>query len=487
MESFIDSMDKPHDHCGVMGIYGHPQASELTYLGLFALQHRGQESAGIVSADGTKLYQVRGMGLVADVFRDQSKFQKLQGNAAIGHVRYSTSGASTQDNIQPIYVRTKNGSLAVGHNGNLTNARELHQQLEEQGAIFQTGSDSEIFVHLIARSQCETLAERVAEACRQVNGAYSLVFLSPDELVVARDPHGFRPLSLGKKGDSVIAASETCALDIINAKYLRDVEPGEVITVNARGMSSIHFAEPKLHHCIFELIYFARPDSKIFETSVDRVRRKLGKILAEESPADADIVISIPDSSNTSALGYARQAGLKYEIGLIRNHYIGRTFINPSPVMRGYLSRIKFNPVEGVLKDRRVVVVDDSIVRGTTMKKLVSVLRGAGAKEVHIRVASPPVKWPCFYGMDFPTRRELIGAWCDVNEIRGYLGVDSIAYLSVEGMMRATQDTPAKYCNACFTGEYPVALTSDEQLSQLAEPDREWARAELEKVLKSIE
>lgn len=480
-------MDKPREYCGVMGVFGHPQAPELTYLGLFALQHRGQESAGIVSADGTNLHHARGMGLVADVFKDQSLFQKLQGNAAIGHVRYSTTGSSTHHNIQPIVVRTKDGPLAVGHNGNLTNARELHEELEQQGAIFQTGSDSEVFIHFIARSGGKTLADRVADACQRVKGAYSLVFLSPTELVVARDPHGFKPLCLGRKGDKYVVASETCALDIIDAKYERDIEPGEILTINANGISSQHFAEPELHHCIFELIYFSRPDSKIFGTSVDKVRRKMGKILAEESPTDADIVISIPDSSNTSALGYASRSGLKYEIGLIRNHYIGRTFINPSPFMRGYHSRIKFNPVEGVLKDRRVVVVDDSIVRGTTMKKLVNTLRKAGAKEVHIRIASPPVKWPCFFGMDFPTRRELIGAWCNVSEIRDYLGVDSIAYLSVEGMHRATQETPSNFCDACFTGNYPLPLKSPDQLSQLAEPDPEWARAELEKVLKSIE
>jgi amidophosphoribosyltransferase len=311
--------------------------------------------------------------------------------------------------------------------------------------------------------------------------------LSRDEVVAVRDPHGFRPLCMGGKGETIVFASETCALDLINAKYVRDVEPGEIITVNTGGISSFHYTTPSPHQCIFELIYFARPDSQIYGIPVDRVRRKLGKILAEESPADADIVISIPDSSNTSAVGYARHSGLKYEIGLIRNHYIGRTFINPSSFMRSYQSRIKYNAVTGVLKDRRVVVVDDSIVRGTTLKKLVGIIKSAGAKEVHVRIASPPVRWPCFYGMNFPTRKELIAAWSTPGEIEEYLGVDSLRYISVEGMHRATAENPDKFCDACFTGNYPVALTDDEQIVQLTEPDKTWARAELERVMRSLD
>ena len=480
-------LDKPHDKCGIMGVFGHPQAAELTYLGLYALQHRGQESAGIVSTDGAALHQVRGMGLVADVFNDHSKFARLVGNRAVGHVRYSTGGGSTANIVQTLVVQTKDGPLAIAHNGNLVNALELRKELEQDGAIFQTESDTELIVHLIARSRGETLAERVAEALKRVRGAFSLLFLSKDEMIVARDPHGFRPLCLGGKGDSIVVASETCALDLIDASYVRDVEAGEIISVSAAGMESTYYAPAELHMCIFELIYFARPDSKIFGGSVDRTRRKLGKILAEEAPVDADIVISVPDSSNTSAIGFSHASGIRFEIGLIRNHYIGRTFINPSPFMRSFHSRIKYNPVEGVLKDRRVVLVEDSIVRGTTLKKLVGVLRKSGVKEIHIRVASPPVKWPCFYGMDFPTRKELIAAWNDPEQIRSYLGVDSLKYLSEAGMLAATREDPGQFCTACFTGNYQVPLSARERQELLAESNEEWARSELERVLGSLE
>jgi amidophosphoribosyltransferase len=470
-----------------MGVFGHPHAAELTYLGLFALQHRGQESAGIVSTDGSALFDVRGMGLVADVFNDHSKFHALAGNCAIGHVRYSTAGGSNLANVQPLVVRTKDGPLAVGHNGNLVNAKTLRAKLESEGAIFQTESDTELFVHLISRSKAKSLRDRVAEALAQVQGAFSLIFLSKDEMVVARDPHGFRPLCLGGKGDAIVAASETCALDLVDATYVRDIEPGEIVTVTASGMDSFKYATPSLHMCVFELIYFARPDSRIYGDSVDRARRKLGKILAREAPADADIVISVPDSSNTSALGYARESGIKYELGLIRNHYIGRTFINPSQFMRSFNARVKYNPVVGVLKDKRVVVVEDSIVRGTTLRKLVTLLRKTGVKEIHVRVASPPIQYPCFYGMDFPTRKELIAAWNTPEQIREYLGVDSLQYISVEGMLAAAGNEPDKYCTACFTGRYPVALSEDEHRSLLDYTDKEWAKSELERVLKSID
>ncbi len=479
--------DKPRDKCGVMALYGHPRAAELTYLGLYALQHRGQESAGIVSSDGQQLYSARGMGLLADVFRDQSQFKQLEGTWAIGHVRYSTTGSSSLANVQPLLVNTKDGPLAVGHNGNITNEKVLRKRLEGDGAIFQTTSDSELFVHLIARSRGETIVERLAEAARQLEGAFSVVLTTRDGLIVARDPHGFRPLAMGRKGDAYVFASETCAFDLIGATYERDVEAGEIISVTARGCESHRFAEANLNMCVFELIYFARPDSHIYGTSVDKVRRKLGKILAEEHPADADIVISIPDSSNTSALGYSHRSGIRYEIGLIRNHYIGRTFINPSQFMRSYNSRIKYNAVRGVLEGRRVVVVDDSIVRGTTLKKIVAAIWGAGAREVHVRIASPPVRWPCFYGMDYPTRRELIAAFATPEEIEGYLGVDSLRYLSLEGVLEATRDTPSHYCTACFSGQYPVKLSDPAQIAELAEPDKEWARAELERVLRAME
>ncbi|MCL4304795.1 amidophosphoribosyltransferase [bacterium] len=479
--------DKPRDKCGVMALYGHPRAAELTYLGLYALQHRGQESAGIVSSDGQQLYSARGMGLLADVFRDQSQFKQLEGTWAIGHVRYSTTGSSSLANVQPLLVNTKDGPLAVGHNGNITNEKVLRKRLEGDGAIFQTTSDSELFVHLIARSRGETIVERLAEAARQLEGAFSVVLTTRDGLIVARDPHGFRPLAMGRKGDAYVFASETCAFDLIGATYERDVEAGEIISVTARGCESHRFAESNLNMCVFELIYFARPDSHIYGTSVDKVRRKLGKILAEEHPADADIVISIPDSSNTSALGYSHRSGIRYEIGLIRNHYIGRTFINPSQFMRSYNSRIKYNAVRGVLEGRRVVVVDDSIVRGTTLKKIVAAIWGAGAREVHVRIASPPVRWPCFYGMDYPTRRELIAAFATPEEIEGYLGVNSLRYLSLEGVLEATRDTPSHYCTACFSGQYPVKLSDPAQIAELAEPDKEWARAELERVLRTME
>ena len=469
------------------GVFGHPQASELTYLGIFALQHRGQESAGIVSTDGTALFDIRGMGLVADVFNDHAKFNHLSGNRAIGHVRYSTAGGSLSSNIQPIVMNTKDGPLSVAHNGNLTNALVLRHELEAEGAIFQTASDTELLIHLIARSKEQTLTLRVAEALKQVRGAFSLIFLSKDEMVIARDPSGFRPLCLGGKGDTIVAASETCALDIINATYVRDIEPGEILTINSRGMESYKYATSELHMCVFELIYFSRPDSRVYEISVDRARRKLGKILAQESPVDADIVISVPDSSNTSAIGYSRTSGIKFEIGLIRNHYIGRTFINPSQFMRSYNTRIKYNPVSAVLKDKKVILVEDSIVRGTTLKKLVGVLRNAGVKEIHIRVASPPVRYPCFYGMDFPTRKELIAAWNSPEVICKYLGADSLKYLSVEGMLAATYQDPERFCTSCFTGNYPVRLDEREYKMLLEEPDEKWAQTQLERVLGSIE
>lgn len=488
MSHIFDHLDdKPRDKCGVMAVYGHPRAAELTYLGLYALQHRGQESAGVVSSDGQKLYSHRGMGLLADVFRDQSKFKELEGGWAIGHVRYSTTGSSSLNNVQPLVVITKDGPLAVAHNGNITNERAVRRRLEGEGAIFQTTSDSELFVHLIARSKALTTAERLAEAAKELEGAFSIVIITKDEVIAARDPHGFRPLAMGRMGEGFVFASETCAFDIIGATYERDVNAGEIVTISARGRESLQYAEANLNMCVFELIYFARPDSHIYGTSVDKVRRKLGKVLAEEHPAEADVVISVPDSSNTSAIGYSRQSGIKFEIGLIRNHYIGRTFINPSQFMRSYNSRIKYNPVRGVLEGRKVVLVDDSIVRGTTLKKLVGVIKAAGAVEVHVRIASPPVRWPCFYGMDYPTRRELIAAFATPEEIESYLGVNSLRYLSHEGMLSATRDAPTNYCSACFSGNYPVALKDPAQLAELTEPDKEWARAELEKVLRSME
>lgn len=471
------------EHCGIFGVFGHPQAAELAYLGLYALQHRGQESAGIVSSDGHKLHPHIGAGLVADVFHDHGIFARLQGITAIGHVRYSTTGRVSARNVQPFVVMTKDGPLAVAHNGNLTNAEELHQKLSKQGAIFQTSSDTELIVHLIARSQDGTLVQRIQQALEQLEGAYSLLFLSPNQLIAARDPHGFRPLVLGKKGESAMLASETCAFDLSGVTYIRDIEPGEVLTVDSSGQYSVHVGKPRLCQCVFELIYFARPDSCIWGNPVERSRREFGRRLALEGPAEADIVIAVPDSSNTAALGYAHASELPFEIGLIRNHYIGRTFINPSPFMRTFNTRIKYNTVSDVLEGQRVVLVEDSIVRGTTLKKLVGLLRHAGVREIHVRVSSPPIRHPCFYGMDFPTRKELIAAWNSVEDIRDFLHVDSLHYLSLDGLMQCVPGNPENFCTACFSGNYPVPIPPGEGRALMEETEETWAQGELERLL----
>jgi amidophosphoribosyltransferase len=453
------STDKPKEFCGVIGIYGHPEAAEMAYLGLYALQHRGQEGCGIVSSDGVRFTKRLGQGLVNDVFSNPETIAGLKGSAAIGHNRYSTTGADQLINIQPIVVNSKDGPLALGHNGNLVNTRSLRERLEQDGAIFQTTTDSEIIVHLIARSRQPGLIERVREALNTVRGAFSLVLLTSDKLIVARDPHGIRPLALGRLNNGHVVASETCAFDLVGAEYVRDVEPGEMIVFDAAGMRSERL-EGKIRRssCIFEFIYFSRPDSRIFGECVDKTRRKFGKRLVEEHPADADIVISVPDSSNTAALGFSRRSGIKFELGLIRNHYIGRTFIQPQQSIRNFSAKVKFNPVEGVLSGRRVVVVEDSIVRGTTLRTLASFIRKAGATEVHIRVSSPPIRFPCYYGMDFPTREELIASTRSVEEIRSFLGVDSLGYLSIEGMLASVPGTGDDYCTACFDGSYRVPV-----------------------------
>jgi amidophosphoribosyltransferase len=456
----LPTSDRPADHCGIIGIYGHAQAASLTYMGLYALQHRGQESAGIISTDGRTIYKHLGMGLVSDVFADRDVLESLKGSVAIGHNRYSTTGSTMAANIQPIFVTTKDGPLAVAHNGNLTNTRELRQELEREGSIFATSSDSEILIHLIARSRKPRLVDRIKDALQRVRGAYCLVFMTQDELVVVRDPHGFRPLIMGTLGDTVVFASESCALDLIGATVQRDVKPGELIHVDKDGVDAMQYdPNPTLHQCIFEFVYFSRPDSRIFGDFVDKTRRKIGKLLAEERLVDGDIVISVPDSSNTAALGYATRSGIPFEIGLIRNHYIGRTFIHPYQPMRDLNVRIKFNAVGGVLNNRRVVVVEDSIVRGTTLRKLTRMIRHAGAKEVHVRVSCPPIRYPCFYGMDFPTRGELIAAWHSVDEIREFLDADSLGYLSVEKLLESMPEENHGYCTACFTGEYPIPNT----------------------------
>ncbi|MFQ5607061.1 MAG: amidophosphoribosyltransferase [Candidatus Zixiibacteriota bacterium] len=448
-----------HDKCGIFGAVGVPDAARLTYLGLYSLQHRGQESAGIVTSDTGGIHLHRGMGLVSKVFGDPSTIERLPGEIAIGHTRYSTTGASSLTNIQPFLITYRQKKLAIAHNGNLTNSRTLRSELENTGAIFQTTSDTEIILHLVARSKKEKPGEAIREALEQVEGAYSLVFLTGDRVIAARDPYGFRPLALGRLKDGYVVASETCAFDLIGAEYERDIEPGEIVEITKKGVSPSRPFEKRKHaFCIFEYIYFSRPDSKIFGENVDKIRRRLGRQLALEHPAEADVVIGIPDSANTATLGYAEASGLRFEIGLIRNHYVGRTFIDPEQEIRDLDVRVKFNAVRGVLEGRRVVVVDDSIVRGTTSKKLIQMIREAGATEVHFRSSSPPLVSPCFYGIDMPTREELIASTKSVEEIRDYLGADSLGYLSVEGMLGMSSLPDESYCVGCFTGNYPVPV-----------------------------
>ncbi len=445
--------------CGVFGIFGVPNAAELTYFGLYALQHRGQEAAGIVSFDGATLNEVRGQGEVNAVFSRHDRLSVLKGDRAIGHNRYSTAGASVIRNVQPLVITFKGQKIAIGHNGNLTNNELLKNKLEQGGSIFQTTSDTEVILHLIAKSRKSRLIEAIADALKKVEGAYSLLFLTKDSIIAARDPHGFRPLALGRLGDTWVVASETCSFDIIGAQYVRDVKPGELIEINADGVRS-HFPFRKRKHafCIFEFIYFARPDSKIFEENVDKIRRRLGRYLALQHPANADIVISVPDSSNTAALGFSEQSKIPFEFGLIRNHYVGRTFIDPKQDIRDLDVKVKFNAVRGVLKDKSVVVVDDSIVRGTTMKKLIKMIRDAGAREIHLRISSPPIISPCFYGIDMPTKQELIAANMSVEEIGKYLGVDTIGYLSIDAMLSMHSLPKEDFCVACFSGKYPTKI-----------------------------
>lgn len=451
------TLDKPRSNCAVVGVYGSREAAKLVYLSLYALQHRGQESSGIVSSDGEQLHRHVGMGLVTNVFCDAKLFDKLPGRLAIGHNRYSTTGATQLVNAQPFLTHFKHGMLAVSHNGNFTNARTLRRQLENEGAIFQTTSDTELILHLLARSQAPDIVGRLQDTFDQLQGAYSLVMLTRNKLIAVRDPRGWRPLNLGRKRRTWLIASETCAFDLLDGKYVREIEPGEIVVLDHTGLHTARLREraPRAA-CIFEFVYFSRPDSKIFDENVDRARRRLGKNLANEHPIAADMVIAVPDSSNTAALGYARNANIKYEIGLIRNHYIGRTFIHPDQSVRDFNVRIKFNTVKGVLNGRRVVVVEDSIVRGTTLRNLVRLLRKAGAKEIHVRISSPPIIAPCYYGMDFPTREELIASHHSIAEIKDYLEVDSLEYLSLEGLLKSVPHEKGGYCTACFTGNYPL-------------------------------
>ena len=445
------------DECGVMAVVHHPDAAALTTIGLGALQHRGQESAGLAVADGHTLRTHKAMGYVSDAI-DESVVASMKGSLAIGHVRYSTTGSSNVINAQPIQVTYKGGSLAIAHNGNLVNAASLRRQMESDGSIFNTTNDSEVILHLIARSRQETVDRAAAEALRQVRGAFSLLLIDREHVLVARDPRGFRPLCLGRLGDAWVAASETCALDIVGASYERDVEPGEIVVLHADGRMDAYRYEERVpaSMCIFEYVYFARPDSMIYERNVDEVRRRQGEILGREAPCPAaDVVIGVPDSSNTSSLGYARATGIPWELGLIRNHYVGRTFIRPNQSIRDFAVRKKYNPVRRVLEGKSVVMVDDSIVRGTTMRQLVKMVRQAGARQVHLRISSPPITHPCHYGIDTPIRQDLIASSHSVEQIAEYLRVDSLAYLSVDGLMESVRSSEG-FCRACFTGDYPV-------------------------------
>ena len=461
--------DRFHDECGVFGVHGHSEASNITYLGLYALQHRGQESCGIVSSTGREHYVHRAMGLVADVFGEKT-LDKLPGRHAIGHVRYSTAGASQIRNAQPFCATTDAGPVAIAHNGNLVNAGAIRRELEGRGAIFSTTADSEVIVQLLARSREHSLEERLIDALSRVKGAFSLVMMTPDALIATRDPHGFRPLSLGRLDGAWVAASETCALDLIGATFERDLDPGEVVVVRRGRLRTLRpfTPAPSERFCIFEYIYFARPDSNLNRSNVYSFRKELGRALAREHPVDADLVVPVLDSGNTAALGYAEEAGIPYEQAMIRNHYVRRTFIEPAQSIRHFGVKVKHNAVQGVLAGKRVVLVDDSIVRGTTLTKLVTMLRSAGAREVHVRVSSPPTIGPCYYGIDTPTREELIAASHSVEELQNIIGSDSLGYLSLEGLRGTAESLKHGFCDGCFSDEYPVAVDDEAVTPQLS-------------------
>jgi len=455
--------DRFHDECGVFGVFGHPEAANLTYLGLYALQHRGQESAGIVASTGNDLNLHRAMGEVEEIFQP-GVLAKLKGSSSIGHTRYSTAGDKALMNAQPIMIDCNKGKIAVAHNGNLTNAGEWRRRLEHRGSIFQTNSDTEVIVHLIARSQARNFSAALGDALNQVEGAYSLLVLTAEELYAVRDPRGFRPLVLGRlaaqDGSGAWAvASETCAFDLMNAQYVREIEPGEMLRISKAGLESVRFSARKPHQfCIFEHVYFSRPDSIVFGRSVNESREMLGRLMAREHPAEADMVVPIPDSGVPAAIGFSLESGIPFRMGLIRNHYIGRTFIEPSQAIRNFGVKLKLNPVRNLIAGKRVVLVDDSIVRGTTSRKLVRMVREAGAKEVHMRISCPPTISPCYYGVDTPTRQELIASANTPEEIRKYLGADSLGYLSLAGLQQAVNDTEGSFCTSCYTGVYPTDL-----------------------------
>ena len=452
-------LDKLHEECGVVGVYGHPEAANLVYLGLYALQHRGQESAGIVASTHSKMHLELGMGLVADIF-DPGRLLKLPGPLAIGHNRYSTAGKSELVNAQPCMINYAAGSLALAHNGNLVNAKAIRKELGSKGAIFQSTNDSEVIVHLMAQAKSENFVDRAAEALRQVSGAYSLVLMTENELLAARDPYGFRPLCLGKLDGAYIIASETCVMDLIEAEFIREVEPGELILINENGMQSFFpFKKVESKYCVFEHIYFARPDSFLFGEHVYAARKEMGRAMAQESPVDADLIVPVPDSGVVSAMGFAEESGIPFEMGLIRNHYVGRTFIEPQSQIRNFGVKLKLNAVKNLISGKRLAIIDDSIVRGTTCRKIVKMLLEAGAKEVHLRISAPPILHSCYYGIDTPHKEELIAHTHSLEETRKYLGADSLQYLSIKKMLEVLQNGKNKFCSACFDGNYPVPIT----------------------------
>jgi amidophosphoribosyltransferase len=459
--------------CGIVGIFGHPEAAKLSYLGLYALQHRGQESGGIVTAEGTRLFRRAGMGHIADVF-SKDVLDELPGPAAIGHVRYSTAGDSNPANAQPFLLQHHRGPIAVAHNGNLVDAGIVRDELEGDGAIFQTTTDTEVLLHLIARSKEADVTDAIVHAVRQVRGAYSLLFLVPGRMIAVRDPMGFRPLSIGKVDGAYVIASESCAFDLLGAEKIRDVERGEVIVVDVAGLHSFKpFPPTRPAPCAFEHVYFARPDSTVFGQSVQAVRKRLGAELWREHPAQVDVIVPVPDSGTYAALGYANASGIPFDMGLVRNHYVGRTFIEPSQTIRNFGVRVKLNPVRETLRGRRIALIDDSLVRGTTSKKIVQMCRDAGAAEVHLRISCPPTIGPCYYGIDTPRRDELIAGSKSVEQIRKFVGADSLAYLSLDGMMKAIGGEKNEYCTACWTDEHPVPLPrAEEEQLRLFEKSR---------------
>ncbi len=453
----MHNSDKMKEECGVFGIFDHPDSAKITYLGLYALQHRGQESAGIAVSDRTKIKNYKKMGLVSDVFKEKV-LNSLTGNISIGHVRYSTSGSSVEKNAQPFSVYYSNGPIAVSHNGNITNSYDLREKLEKKGAIFQTTLDSEVIVHLLAKSEKKDFLSAIFDSLRLLKGSYSLLIMTKDSLLAARDPLGFRPLVLGKLNGKYVVASETCAFDLIGAEYIREIEPGELILINYEGIKSFEIDKNKPHkHCIFEYIYFARPDSLVFGKSVETVRKNLGKCLAKESFVDADIVVPVPDSGIYAAFGYSEESKIPLEFGFVRNHYIGRTFINPNQDDRNFSVRVKLNPVKEIVRGKRIILVDDSIVRATTSKMRIEALFRAGAKEVHLRISSPPITNSCFFGIDTPDKEKLIASSHSVKEIENLLGVNSLAYISIEGLLKSVNPNH-HYCLSCFNGEYPFPL-----------------------------